>query len=162
MLSSLIVLSFQVSFGQKTGAYVFARTPHLLNIHFKNADISYSQGLSTGVGFFHQNKFLELGTFILEGDSYGYYTFFGSTINSNDLGTSFKLNTNWFGEVTSIPSQQEQTDPFWIFTSGVCLFPNMQLQKFNIGVPLCFGVAYDQDSFSFNGRLIFNLSYNIY
>ncbi|MGD1892253.1 MAG: hypothetical protein ACFB15_16900 [Cyclobacteriaceae bacterium] len=148
-------------FGQKVGTYVFARTPQLMNYNFESKQATYTQGISAGVGLYHKSKFLELATFIFDGNSYGYYTFFGTTLKSTDLGKSFKLNTNWFGEITTLPSQPEISNPTWIYTSGICLLPNVQIQKLNVGVAICSGIAYQDEAFSFNNRFIFNLSYSL-
>lgn len=159
ILSLGSLLSFSQS--ESIGAYGFVRIPHFVNYQFKSSEISYVQAISTGIGIYHKAKFLELGTFINEGDTYGFYTFFGSNLKSNDLGNSFKINTNWFGEVTNIPNQNERTSSTWIITSGVCIFPNIQIQKMNIGIPICFGLAHSNGNLSFDSRLILNLSFYI-
>jgi len=157
----LIISSSQFSFGQEVVLYVFSRSPQLVNYNFQNAKSSFSQGISTGVGLTHKSLFLELGTFILEGDSYGHYSFFGGGLSHIELGNSVNLNTNVFGEVTNLPSQAEQPTSSWIFTSGVCFFPNAQFKRLNIGIPLCIGLAYQDKSMYLNSRFILNLSYSI-
>ncbi|UZR96143.1 hypothetical protein [Chondrinema litorale] len=155
------ILISQSVLGQDLGVYVFARTPQMASYNFKKANSTFSQGVSSGIGFTHKELFLELGAYILEGDSYGYYSFFGSNLNSVDFGNSIHINTNLFGEVTNIPSQAEQSDSSWIFTSGVSFFPNVQIQQLNVGVPLCLGLAYQDDSLYLNSRFILNLSFSI-
>ncbi|MFY0598608.1 MAG: hypothetical protein JXR03_02980 [Cyclobacteriaceae bacterium] len=152
---------FSEVWGQKVGTYVFARNPQLMNYNFESGKASYSEGVSAGIGLYRKSMFLEFATIIFEGDSYGYYTFFGSTIKSTDLGGSFKLNTNVFGEIATLPSQPEVSDALWIFTSGICFFPNVQIQKLNAGIAICSGIAYQDSSFSFNNRFIMNLSYSL-
>jgi len=159
----VLILTISLSqsiFGQDTGMYLFARSPQLVNYNFEKSESTFSQGVSGGIGVTHKALFLELGSYILEGDSYGYYTFFGSGVNTIELGNSINLNTNVFGEVTNIPSQSEQ-DESWIFTGGICLFPNAQIQRFNIGIPLCLGLAYQDESLYLNSRFILNLSFSI-
>ena len=162
LLPLILTISIsQFAFGQEIGIYIFTRSPQLVNYSFKNTETTFSQGVSAGIGLTHKNLFLELASFILNGDSYGHYSFFGTIVNSSELSKSIKLNTNIFGEVTNIPSQSEQLESSWIYTSGVCFFPNAQFQRFNIGIPLCLGLAY-QDGFMYlNSRFILNLSYSI-
>lgn len=159
-ISTLILFNLQFVEAQQVGTYLFARSPQVVNYQFKNSDTSYGQGISVGMGFTHKGSFLELGSFIFEGDSYGYYSFFGKTLKATELGSAVSLQTNWFGEVTRMPSQQEQKDASWIFTSGLCLFPNVQLKRVNIGVPLCLGLAYREKEIYLNTRFILNLSYH--
>lgn len=159
-----LVLTFSISpfaFGQEIGLYIFTRSPQFVDYSFKNAESTFSQGVSAGIGLTYKTVFLELGSFILEGNSYGHYSFFGSTVNSLELGKSINLNTNIFGEVTNLPSQSEQPKSSWICTGGVCFFPNAQLKRLNIGIPLCIGVAYQDNFVSLNSRFILNLSYSI-
>lgn len=161
---TLLIITFllsQSAFGQKIGVYVFTRSPQLVNYSFKNSESTYSQGVSAGVGLTYKTLFLEFGSFILEGDSYGHYSFFGTSVNSSELTNSIRLNTNIFGEVANIPFQSEQPESSWIFTSGVCFFPNAQIQRLNIGIPLCFGLAYQDKATYLNSRFILNLSYSI-
>ncbi len=157
----LTILLSQSAFGQKVGVYVFTRSPQLVNYSFKNAESTFSQGVSAGVGLTYKTLFMEFGSFILEGDSYGHYSFFGTSVNSSELTKAIRLNTNIFGEVTNIPTQLEQPGSSWIFTSGICLFPNAQIQRLNIGIPLCLGLAYQDKSTYLNSRFILNLSYSI-
>ena len=160
-ISILILFSFQFADAQELGAYAFARTPQIVNFQFSQADVRYSQGLSVGLGLTHKAHFLELGTFIFEGDSYGYYSFFGSTLKSTTIGDIVHLNTNWFGEVTHLPVQGESKNASWVYTGGVCLFPNVQLNKVNVGIPMCLGLAYQEKEYYLNNRFMLNLSYRL-
>ncbi len=159
LLSMLCLFGFQSVNAQQLRAYLFTRAPQLVNYQFKTGSTSYSQGLSMGVGFTKNTGFLELGSFIFEGNSYGYYIFFGSTMKTTELGNTIKLNTNWFGEISHLPSQTEQSDQLWIYTAGACLFPNVQLQRFNLGLPLCLGLAYQEKELYLNTRFILNFSF---
>lgn len=159
-LSTLFLLNLQFVDAQRIKTYLFTRTPQLVNYQFERSETTYSHGLSAGIGFIHKSNFLELGSFIFEGDSYGYYSFFGRSLKSTELVSHVTLQTNWYGEVTRMPSQQEQKDASWIFTSGLCLFPNVQLKRVNIGIPLCLGLAYQEKDFYLNSRFILNLSYH--
>ncbi|MFY0686430.1 MAG: hypothetical protein JXQ90_04645 [Cyclobacteriaceae bacterium] len=162
-LASIILFSglFSSVSAQEIGAYAFTRTPKLMNYNFGSKQVSYSHGVSAGLGLYRKNSFIELATFVFEGNTYGYYTFFGSTLKNTDLGNAFSIKTNWFGEITSLPSQGEIIDPTWIYTTGMCLLPNVQIQKFNIGIALCSGLAYQSQSLNFNNRFILNLSYGL-
>lgn len=155
----LTQLFVHILYAQEVDVYAFARTPQLANYQLRQSEVSYSQGVSAGLGITHQNKFLELGSFIFDGNTHGYYAFFGSVLKSTELGSVTSLNTNWFGETTYLPVQQEEDQATWIYTGGLCLFPNVQLQQVNIGVPLCFGLAYQRKSIALNSRFILNLSY---
>lgn len=157
----LIVSISTLSFGQDTGLYLFTRSPQLVSYSFKNTEPTFSQGVSAGLGITHQSFFLELGSFILEGNSYGHYSFFGKNLSSSTLSPAVRIHTNVFGEVTNIPFQTEQVQSSWIYTSGFCFFPNAQIQHWNIGIPLCIGLAYQEKSMHLNSRFILNLSYSI-
>ena len=162
LLPLILTISIsQFAFGQGIGICVFTRSPQLVNYSFQNAKSTFSQGVSAGIGLTHKKLFLELGSFILEGNSYGHYSFFGTSINASELSKSIQLNTNLFGEITNIPPQSEQLASSWIYTGGVCFFPNAQIQRWNLGIPLCMRLAY-QDKFMYlNSRFILNLSYSI-
>lgn len=159
--SILILFSFQFAKSQQLGFYAFARTPQMVNFELSETEATYSQGLSLGVGVTHKTHFLELGTFIFEGDSYGYYSFLGSTLKSSNLGDIVRLNTNWYGEVTHVPVQGEDKNTSWIYTGGICLFPNIQLNQVNIGIPMCLGLAYQEKQFYLNSRFMLNVSYQL-
>ena len=157
----LLIGAFYQASGQQMHMYAFARTPQLANYNFSNESATYSEGVSAGVGIYRKSLFLEVATFIFDGDTYGYYTFFGTTVKSNEIAPSIYLNTNVFGEVTTLPSQSDIDDPLWIYTSGVCFMPNVQVQKLNVGIALCSGLAYQEESFSLNNRFILNLAFTI-
>ena len=70
------------------------------------------------------------------------------------------LHTNWFGEVTFVTEQNQYPD-FFIYTSGVCLFLNQHFEWGSIGIPLCLGLAYSDETISLNTRTILNLSLNL-
>ena len=162
LLPLILILSIAPrAYGQEIGMHVFTRSPQLVNYRFKNAESTFSQGVSADVGLTCQTLFLEIGSFILEGNSYGHYSFFGARVNSLALGHSISLHTNTFGEVTNLPAQSEQPQSSWIYTSGVCLFPHAQIQRLSIGVPLCIGLAYQVKLMYLNSRFMLNLSYSI-
>ncbi len=157
----IMICSWQMAEAQRPGAYAFVRTPQSVNYQLRSSELSYGQGVSMGLGITHQNKFLELGSFISEGDDHGYYSFFGSVLQVAELGSTVKLNTNWFGEVTYLPVRRERDQAEWIYSGGLCLFPNVQLKQVNIGMPLCFGLAGQKSTLSFNSRFMVNLSYRL-
>ena len=146
---------------QDLSIYSFVRTPKLVDYQFGNAAPNLTQAVSIGFGMIHKKKFLELGTFLTEGDVHGYYTFFGLNIQKVEVANTIGINTNWFSEITNVPIQQENNDSAWIYTTGLCLFPNKQFQRFNIGIPLCLGLAYDEEDLYLNSRFIINLAYTL-
>lgn len=154
-----LVFSSQFADAQQLETYVFARTSQIVNFRLSQPDANYTQGLSMGVGLTHSAHILELGTFIFDGNSYGYYSFFGSTLKAAALADILNLNTNWFGEVTHLPEQGEGKDVTWIYTGGICLFPNVQLNRLNIGITLCMGLGYQEKELYLNSRFILNLAY---
>lgn len=141
-------------------ANVFVRTPQIVNYNFSSNEIGYSPFVSVGAGLSHKSKFMELATFISEADTYGFYTFFGTTLNTKPLSANLKLFTNWFGEVTYVPTQGEDSN-YFMYTTGTCYFLNHSFDWGSIGIPLCLGVAYGKDEFSLNTRIILNLSINL-
>lgn len=161
IFSFLLIAFTQISFGQKLGTYLFARVPHSVSCNFKTLETTYLQGVSTGIGVYHRAKFLELGTFMAQGNNYGFYSFFGTTIKSRDFDPSFRFNTSWFGEVTNMPPQAEQPDDLWILAGGLSFSPSIQLDRFTIGLPLGLGLAYREQSLSLNGRYLLNMSFAI-
>ncbi|MBC7000792.1 hypothetical protein [Cytophaga sp. FL35] len=139
---------------------VFVRTPQIVNYNFEQNVITYSPFVSIGTGLSHKSKFIELATFISDSDTYGFYTFFGTTLHTKTLSDKINLFTNWFGEVTYVPSQAEDSD-YFIYTTGICYFLNHSFDWGAIGIPLCVGIAYSNNQLSLNTRTILNLSINL-
>lgn len=158
----LFIISIaQPVYSQNVGFYAFARSPQLVNYTIDKNESTFSQGLSSGLGLTYQKLNLELGTFIMDGNSYGYYAFLGKKVHALELGHTIYLNTTVFDEVTHLPAQIEQSNATWIYTSGVSLYPNIQIQKLNVGIPLGFGLAYQDHVWYLNSRFILNLSYSL-
>ena len=162
LLILLYLLLSSNLWGQKASVYAFARAPQLLNYNFKTDKANYSEGVSAGLGLYYKSKFFELGSVILEGDTYGYYTLLGATVKSNGLGNLFKINTNVFGEVTTLPAKDDTEDDIWIYTGSICLAPNVQIDNINIGLAICTGISYKDNSILSNNRFVLNLSYKLF
>lgn len=139
---------------------LFVRTPQVVNYNINQREVSYSPVISIGAGVSRGANFMELATFINDDDIYGFYTFFGTTLTSQDLKSGLHLYTNWFGEVTFV-TEQDQYPDFFIYTSGVCFFLNQHFEWGSIGIPLCLGLAYSNETISLNTRTILNLSLNL-
>lgn len=154
----LLMTTSTLTMGQ-IGGYLFARTPHLVDLTLDHVDLSYAQAVSVGAGMTYKSYFAELGTFIAEGNTHGYYTFFGATLKTTEVSEVFRVNTGGYGEVTHLPTQSEISKATWTITGGVCLFPNLQMQNLNIGIPLCLGLAHQEGSFRINSRFILNLAF---
>lgn len=154
-----VVLGILPFFGtaQDLKSNLFLRTPQVVNYNFTQNEITYSPVISIGAGLSHKSKFIELATFISDDDIYGFYTFFGTTLKTKDLGSNWKLHTNWFGEVAYVPEQQSGSDAF-TYTTGICFFINYSFDWGSIGFPLCVGAAYSKNTISLNTRTILNLS----
>lgn len=146
-----------IVFGQDLKTNVFVRTPQVVNYNFEQKEINLNSVLSIGAGLSHRTSFIELATFIGDSDIYGFYTFFGKTLKTQELGQNWNLYTNWFGEFTYIPNQKNTSDIF-ISTSGLCFFLNYGFDWGSIGLPLCIGAAYSQETISLNTRAIINVS----
>ncbi|MEM7485105.1 MAG: hypothetical protein AAF348_07835 [Bacteroidota bacterium] len=146
-----------IGIGQEFKSNVFLRTPQVVNYNFNQNEISYSPVISIGTGLSHKSKFIELATFISNNDIYGLYTFFGTTLKTKELNGNWKLLTNWFGEVTYVPKQALDSNTF-TYTTGLCFFLNYSFDWGSIGIPLCVGAAYGQNTISLNTRTIFNIS----
>jgi hypothetical protein len=157
ILQTLLILLPFFGIGQDLKSNLFLRTPQVVNYNFTQNEISYTPVISVGAGLSHKSKFIELATFISDGDVYGYYTFFGTTLKTKDLDTNWKLHTNWFGEVAYIPEQQSNADAF-TYTTGLCFFLNYSFDWGSIGFPFCVGAAYSTNTISLNTRTILNLS----
>jgi len=149
-----------VGIGQELKSNLFLRTPQVVNYNFNQNEIGYNPVISIGTGLSHKSKFIELATFIGDNDIYGFYTFFGTTLKTKELGGNWKLHTNWFGEVTYVPKQSLDSDSF-TYTAGLCFFLNYSFDWGSIGLPLCVGVAYNQKNISLNTRTILNISLNL-
>lgn len=160
LLLLLVILLPIIAIAQELKSNIFLRTPQVINYNFNQEDISYSPVVSIGLGLSHKLSFIELATFINENDVYGFYTFFGTTIKTKKLGGNWKLNTNWFGEITYIPKQSLTSNSF-TYTSGLCFFLNYSLKWGSIGFPLCVGAGYNQKTISLNTRTILNISINL-
>lgn len=155
-ITSVLALS---GYAQDIHANIFVRTPQVLNYRINN-EVTYTPVISTGVGFAHKSKFIELATYIDQSDAYGFYTFFGATLISERVAQSLTLATNCFGEISYFPSQTAGKESF-TYTSGICYFPNFNINHMNIGIPLCLGLAYNNDALSINSRVILNVAIKI-
>ncbi len=157
ILTLILVIPF-LGNAQEITPYLFTRVPHVVNYNFTQESISYSPIQSIGVGILHKAKFIELAPFITDDDIYGFYSFFGVTLKSKELGENINLYTNWFGDVNYIPNQGIEAVTY---TSGICVFPNFGFKWGSVGVPICIGLAYGQKTLSLNSRTILNLSFYI-
>ncbi|MEQ9377071.1 MAG: hypothetical protein RIG68_17910 [Imperialibacter sp.] len=157
-LAGLLIIVAQGCSAQRLTANIFARTPHLINYHFKSAQWSYTQLASAGIGISKGPAFLELASFISSSDVIGYYTFFGGAVHKRQLDNAGAITTTWFGEVTHIPGSSAESTPRWIETSGLCFTANQQVGSVNIGFPVCVGVAYSGQALSLNTRIMLNVS----
>jgi hypothetical protein len=156
----LLLMSNYVGYGQKITMNWFIRNAHITNYNLTSQSLYYTPALASGIGFSHKKKFIELAAFVNKQDDYGLFTFFGSNIHNTSLDENWNLYTNWFGEFTLLPKQKESKS-IWIGTSGICFFINHEYKWGAIGIPLCIGGAYSQQTFSVNSRAILNLSINI-
>ena len=156
LLASLPIIGI----GQELKANLFLRTPQVVNYNFNQNQIAYNPVVSIGAGLSHKTKFFELGTFVSDDDIFGFYTFFGKTLITKEVGENWKLHTNWFGEVSYVPGQFLGTDSF-TYTTGVCFFLNYSFEWGSIGFPLCIGAGYSDKTISLNTRTILNLSLNL-
>jgi hypothetical protein len=162
MQKKLILLGFglgicQILWAQKITTDVFVRIPHVVNYNVTEQYLSYTSVVSGGITLHHGRKFIDLGTFIDKTDTYGFYTFFGSTLYVTPLDEQWQLSTNWFGEVTFVP-EQEQRRGTWIQTAGLCLVLARPFQWGVVSFPFCVGGAYSRQTLHVNTRLIFNCS----
>ena len=149
-----------IAIGQELKSNLFLRTPQVINYNFNQEKISYNPVVSIGLGLSHKSNFIELATFINDNNIYGFYTFFGTTLNTKELNKNLNFHTNWFGEVTYVPKQSLESGSF-TYTTGLCFFLNYGFDWGSIGIPLCIGVAYNQNSINLNTRTILNLSLNL-
>lgn len=146
--------------GQGLKANLFLRAPQIVNYNIDQRELAYNPVMSIGAGFSYQSMFIELATLINDDDIYGFYSFFGTTLVTKELGQNLNLHTNWFGEVTYIPDQPSANKSL-IYTTGICFFLNQNFDWGSIGFPICIGGAYSDDYFSLNTRVIFNISLNL-
>ena len=156
------LLLFIPSFGLAQGidTNLFIRTPQVINYNLNQEEVNYSPVVSVGVGISHKTYFVEMATFLNDEELFGYYSFFGKTLKKRNLVENLNLFTNWFGEVSYAPEQSMNSAAF-TYTSGICYFLNYSFDRGSIGIPLCFGLAYHDQSLSLNMRTILNLSINL-
>lgn len=159
----LVFVLFTVLEGncQKIQTNYFIRTANVANFNFTSRSNYYTPALATGFGFSHKSKFIELASFVNKDDNLGLFTFFGSTLHTKSLDEDWKLHTNWFGELTYLPQQNNNNRSVWINTAGLCFFLNRGYKWGAIGIPLCIGGAYSENTLSLNTRAILNLSFNL-
>ncbi|WP_299535511.1 hypothetical protein [Ulvibacterium sp.] len=160
--SVFFILSPITLFNQenKLKTNVFVKTPQIVNYNFEQNGINNSPFVSIGTGLSHESKFIELATFINDSDTYGFYTLFGTTLHTKPLSKKINLFTNWFDEVTYVPSPAGDSD-YFIYTTGICYFLNHSFEWGSIGIPLCVGIAHSNNQLSLNTRTILNLSNNL-
>lgn len=151
----LIFCSLEIT-AQGFTTNIFVRAPQVVNYNFNTAEASYTSVLSAGIGITHQAKFIEFATFITTDDVHGFYSFFGSTLKAKSFSDNWVLYTNWYGEVTYIPRQNELSQSTQ-YATGLCFFLNRSFEWGAVGFPLCIGLAYNKD-FVLNTRSIVNVS----
>ena len=145
---------------QKVQSNWFVRTANVANYNLTNQALYYTPAFASGFGLGHKSKFLEIGAFVNKDDNLGLFTFFGSILHTKSLDENWKLYTNWFGETTLFPSQKNNQS-VWIKTVGLCFFINRSYKWFSIGLPLCIGAAYSENTLSINTRAVVNFSFSL-
>ncbi|MBO0343495.1 hypothetical protein [Flagellimonas profundi] len=150
----------KLSLAQELKPSLFVRTPQIANYNINTNEVSYTPILSIGAGLSYKSEFIELAAFVDATNQYGFYTFFGTTLKTNEIQRNLYLNVNWFGEVTYIPKQHQDSDSF-VHTTGISLFLNHSFDWGSIGIPLCIGFGYSNKTISLNTRTILNISLNL-
>lgn len=145
---------------QELGMYAFSRKAELVNHSFKSQKTTYIDGVSAGLGLYKESLFVELGAILLEGNAHAIYTYFGKTIKTVDLGNSIRVNSSLFGQVDNVPVPNAKDA--WIYTTGVAVYPNVQIKNINIGLALTTGLAHQDKEVVWNSRMVLNMMYTLF
>lgn len=151
----LTILYSQHLTAQKVSIEGFIRLPQVVNINFTEKSRLYTPVISTGFTLRYRSGFADWGVFMDKSDSYGYYTYFGSSVSAKPLDDKWKLVTNCFGEITFLPAQSE-TKQSWTYTTGLSPVLVRPLSWSTFAIALTMGAAFNNESVSLNTRLILN------
>ena len=160
MKKALLLLSILYSqnlMSQRINIEGFIRLPQVVTINFTEKSNVFTPVISTGLTLRYRTGFADAGVFMDKSDSYGYYTYFGSSVYVKPLDDKWKLVTNWFGEITLLPAQSE-TRQSWTYTAGLSPVLVYPLSWSTFAIALTMGAAFYNDSASLNTRLILNWS----
>jgi hypothetical protein len=153
----IILCSAQFAHAQKMGIDLFIRLPQVVNYNFTKPTISYAPLISTGLTLRYKKAFVDVGSFIGNTNVVGHYSYFGSALYNRQSPDNWLFVTNWFGEATYFPAQQDKKS-YWVQTVGIS---PVLVRPFHFGafaIALTIGAAFYDDTLSLNSRIIFNYS----
>ncbi|WP_276371847.1 hypothetical protein [Chryseolinea sp. H1M3-3] len=153
----LALMFFKQVSGQEVKVDYFVRLPHVVNYNFTNETASYSPIISSGLTIKMGNYFADVGAYIDEGDSYGYYTYLGSPVYSKAIDQQWTFVTNWFSEILFFPQQAELPDS-WTYTFGISPVLVRPISFSTFAIALTVGAGFNEHTTSVNTRLIINYS----
>jgi hypothetical protein len=154
---TVILCSTQLAHAQKIGVDLFVRLPQVVNYNFAKPAVSYTPLISTGLTLRYKKAFADVGSFIGNTNGTGHYSYFGSALFYRQSPDNWLFVTNWFGEATYFPAQQEKKS-YWAQTVGIS---PVLVRPFHFGafaIALTIGAAFYDDTLSLNSRIIFNYS----
>ena len=157
ILFVITVCCSQFAQAQKIGIDLFIRLPQVVNYNFTKPAISYSPVSSAGFTLRQKTVFVDVGSFINTANVVGHYTYFGSALLTKQGSDNWLFVTNWFGEATYFPAQQEKKS-YWAQTVGVSPVLVKPIHYGKIAIALTMGAAFYDDTVSLNSRIIFNYS----
>jgi hypothetical protein len=157
ILFAIAVCCSQLVQAQKLSADLFVRLPQVVNYNFTKPSISYSPLVSTGFTARYKSSFVDLGSFISNTNVVGHYTYFGSPLLSRHGLDNWLFVTNWFGEATYFPTQQEKKS-YWIQTVGISPVLVKPIHFGTFAIALTMGAAFYDGTVSLNSRILFNYS----
>jgi hypothetical protein len=157
ILFVIAACSIQFVQAQKINIDLFVRLPQVINYNFTKSVSSYSPVVSSGFTFRYKTVFADVGSFISSGNVVGHYTYFGSPLFIKQGSDKWLFVTNWFGEATHFPTQQENKS-HWVQTVGISPVLVKPIPFGTFAIALTIGAAFNDDTVSLNSRIIFNYS----
>ncbi len=157
LITLLLVTGMYVANGQKLQTEGFVRLVHVFNQNFTDQSTFYSPSPSAGLTLRYQSVFVDFGSFINKNDVYGFYSFYGSVLRSSELDDQWQLINTWFGEQLYLPDQGEDPSS-WTHTYGINTAFVRPGSWGTIAIPLTVGVAYSEETYSLNMRIVLNLT----
>lgn len=142
---------------KKINIDLFVRLPQVVNYNFATSAISYSPVVSSGFTLQSKAAFADLGSFIGSSNTFGHYTYFGSALLRKQSADNWLFVTNWFGEATYFPVQQEKKS-YWVQTIGISPVLVKPIHYGTFAIAFTLGAAFYDGTVSLNSRIIFNYS----
>lgn len=139
----------------------FIRDAKFVDYIFKQKETYFTNGVASGFSFNYKNSFGQLGTFISDGNFFGYFLFAGHTLHVKRLDENWIGLTALVGEITYMPAQQSNAE-LWIYSAGIGYAFVYPMQWGSIVIGVMADGAYANEEINLNTRAMLELAIPIF